>query len=51
VVPQVGGDGEFPAVEGRITDPVQTLIGDDLQRHIVAARTRDDDPGFADLHS
>ena len=51
VLAQVRGDGQLAAVERGVADAGHALVGDDLQRHEVAARAGHDDPGVGDLRT
>ena len=50
VIGQVAGDGELAAVERRVAEPVQAILGLDFHGDEVAPRTARDDPGVRNLH-
>src|SRR5262245_43520116 len=47
VLLQVARDRQLATVQRRVADPVQPVLGDELQRDEVAARRADDDAGLA----
>ena len=47
---QVRDDGELAAVEGRVAEAGESVVGRDLQRHEVAIGAGDDDVGLVDDH-
>src|SRR3546814_2939233 len=49
-VGQVGRDRQLAAVQGRVADAVEAVVGRDLEGDEVAAGAGDDDAGADDLH-
>ncbi len=50
VVGEIAGDGELAAVEGGVTEAVETFVGFDFERDEVAAGGADVDGRVANLH-
>ena len=50
VIGQVAGDRELAAVQRRVAETVDAVLGHELQRDEVAAGTADDDLGVDDFH-
>ena len=50
VIGQIAGDGQLAAVERRVAETVDAVLGLELQRDEVAPRAADDDLAAGDLH-
>ena len=47
---QIGGYGQFSAIEGGVTDPVNTFVSEYFQGDEIAIRTRHDDLCVDNFH-